>query len=259
MTDVAPQPSPNGQCGHNQYWNPAMGIVGGTDAKEFEFPSQVSIHSPLGFCGGSIIDDEWVLTAGHCCYSNASDYTIYYKLQISQTIFDAASEPRSVCQVNVHPNYQVNNNFYDAYADFCLLKVSTPFDFSNLNEAQPACLPRECSTSEVCQPGESMLAVGLGLTYPSGPVAETLLKTYQTMMTDSYCDQAYGQYWNREDGLYFCAFLKDQGMTGTCSGDSGGPSFCYKNGYLMIQGVTSWGELCSGRFFSYFIFIINSF
>lgn len=48
-------------------------IVGGSDATKGQFPHQVSLQwgmPPLiklkHFCGGSIISDSWILTAGHC-------------------------------------------------------------------------------------------------------------------------------------------------------------------------------------------------
>ena len=47
-------------------------IVGGEEAADGEFPWQVSLRSvgSIGathFCGGSIIDQNWILTAAHCC------------------------------------------------------------------------------------------------------------------------------------------------------------------------------------------------
>ena len=47
-------------------------IVGGKDAKDGEFPWQVSIRNLAGigyshFCGGSIIDKKWILTSAACC------------------------------------------------------------------------------------------------------------------------------------------------------------------------------------------------
>nr|KAG5713100.1 hypothetical protein BaRGS_021894 [Batillaria attramentaria] len=44
-------------------------IVGGTQAGECEFPWAVVINIGTAFCGGSILDSNTVLTAGHCVYS----------------------------------------------------------------------------------------------------------------------------------------------------------------------------------------------
>jgi hypothetical protein len=42
-------------------------IIGGTLAKRGEFPWQVSIIADSRwFCGGSLIDGQWVMTAAHC-------------------------------------------------------------------------------------------------------------------------------------------------------------------------------------------------
>jgi len=48
-------------------------IVGGEDAAPHEFPWQISMQIFLPkknkiehFCGGSILNDHWILTAAHC-------------------------------------------------------------------------------------------------------------------------------------------------------------------------------------------------
>ena len=48
-------------------------IVAGTEAPDGKFPYQVRLYSSTdddrGFCGGSIIAPQWVLTASHCVTS----------------------------------------------------------------------------------------------------------------------------------------------------------------------------------------------
>src|SRR5258706_11862498 len=51
---------------------PALAVVGGQDAKPGEFPFVVAlVYSDDGsqFCGGSIINEQLVLTAAHCFFT----------------------------------------------------------------------------------------------------------------------------------------------------------------------------------------------
>ena len=42
-------------------------IVGGQEATPHSYPFQVALFIGEGyFCGGSIISDQWILTAAHC-------------------------------------------------------------------------------------------------------------------------------------------------------------------------------------------------
>ena len=43
--------------------HPNVYIVGGYDTERWEYPWQTVIG---GWCGGSLINDQWILTAGHC-------------------------------------------------------------------------------------------------------------------------------------------------------------------------------------------------
>lgn len=41
-------------------------IVGGYECREHSVPYQVSLFTGYNFCGGTLLSDEWVLSAAHC-------------------------------------------------------------------------------------------------------------------------------------------------------------------------------------------------
>lgn len=57
-------------CGHALAADDNEMIVAGTEAPEGKYPWQVRLYSSMedqrGFCGGTIIAPQWILTAGHC-------------------------------------------------------------------------------------------------------------------------------------------------------------------------------------------------
>uniref|UniRef100_A0A672K9S2 Peptidase S1 domain-containing protein n=1 Tax=Sinocyclocheilus grahami TaxID=75366 RepID=A0A672K9S2_SINGR len=83
-------------------------IVGGVDASEGSWLWQVSLHtSGCHFCGGSLINNEWVLTVAHC-------------LPGTQQGVNANEISRNVTTIIVHPSYDrtTNNN------DIAVLRLS---------------------------------------------------------------------------------------------------------------------------------------
>ena len=42
-------------------------IVGGLTARKDNWPFITSLNMHIGWCGGSILNDKWIITAAHCC------------------------------------------------------------------------------------------------------------------------------------------------------------------------------------------------
>ena len=53
------------ECGQVNRYNK---IVGGVETEIHEYPWQVGLYSSQTsiWCGGSLLDDSWIVTAAHC-------------------------------------------------------------------------------------------------------------------------------------------------------------------------------------------------
>ncbi|XP_054310258.1 chymotrypsinogen B2 isoform X2 [Pongo pygmaeus] len=109
-------------------------IVNGEDAIPGSWPWQVSLQDKTGFhfCGGSLISEDWVVTAAHCGV-RTSDVVVAGE-------FDQGSDKENIqvlkiAKVFKNPKFSiltVNN-------DITLLKLATPARFSQTVSA--VCLP----------------------------------------------------------------------------------------------------------------------
>uniref|UniRef100_A0A4W5MC24 trypsin n=1 Tax=Hucho hucho TaxID=62062 RepID=A0A4W5MC24_9TELE len=57
-------------------------IVGGYECKAYSQPHQVSLNSGYHFCGGSLVNENWVVSAADC-YMSCVNYKAIYLLYMS--------------------------------------------------------------------------------------------------------------------------------------------------------------------------------
>merc|ERR1739838_305609 len=115
-------------------------IVGGHEAEENQWPWQVALFiDDAWFCGGSLISENYVLTAAHCV-----DGASYFDIMAGAHNVRAASEPHRVEVTSyngwTHPNW----NTQDLSGDLALIELPS-IDFNDY--IAPSCLPMAGDTA----------------------------------------------------------------------------------------------------------------
>ncbi|CAK1587455.1 unnamed protein product [Parnassius mnemosyne] len=221
-------------------------IVGGVNAARAEFPHMAllgfgsDVNALQWLCGGSIISERFILTAGHCTSSREVGPITYALLGIlSRTEHVDSSQLYKIKRIIKHPDYKPPKK----YNDIALLQTEADM---NLNaNAVPACLHVDTSA-----PDGRALASGWGATQNRGSSADILQKVVLNKFSDSECAQLFPPNRLMENGFdsrtQICYGDKDKSKD-TCQGDSGGPlQLKNKKIHCMytVVGVTSFGRAC---------------
>ncbi|XP_056463645.1 chymotrypsin A [Gadus chalcogrammus] len=202
-------------------------IVNGEEAVPHSWSWQVSLQDQTGFhfCGGSLINENWVVTAAHCNVKN------YHRVVLGEHDRSSNSEGvqvMTVGQVFKHPRY----NGFTINNDILLVKLATP---ATLNmRVSPVCL---AETDDVFEGGMKCVTSGWGLTrYNAADTPALLQQAALPLLTNEQCKKFWG---NKISDLMICA-----GAAGasSCMGDSGGPLVCQKAGSWTLVGIVSWGS-----------------
>ena len=146
-------------------------ITGGTNAAISDFPWQVFIESDVFTCGGSIISNQWIITAAHCTRDE-------YNVRIPASAMDVivgANNPRNALQGKKYfVSEVISHEAFDVSTlenDIALLKLKEPVDYPN---AVPIKLiSTKDAAAGATDPGVMSWVTGYGITnvdpviYPS--------------------------------------------------------------------------------------------
>jgi secreted trypsin-like serine protease len=217
-------------------------IVGGTEADPGAYPWQVSLEvswiadpGRAHFCGGSIFNERWIVTAAHCLVKlNAQDIHVV----AGTNVLRPGVRRINAQQLIVHKNYVAATSDND----IGLIELHDPIVFDATTK--PISLLDPGQEGGTLTEGHQLWVTGWGATSEGGNVVRTLRQVSVPFVTRAVCNDPLS-YNGRITDHMICAGVAAGGRD-SCQGDSGGPLVVDPKAPTFTQvGVVSWGDGCA--------------
>lgn len=209
-----------------------------------QWPWVVALKSEgAQFCGASLIDRQWLLTAAHCIYDPFSESVdssleieaVFLQSNLSET--SSQSFSRTISKIHIHPDY----NYDLDINDIALLKLNTLVD-----NIAPVQLSGSSYAEFIIPVNTRATVLGWGKTQDRTDNNIILRKVELPVVEQSICSESLAKnFINIEDSM-ICAGYPEGGKD-ACSGDSGGPLVYFSESlqnWLQI-GIVSFGIGCA--------------
>lgn len=228
-------------CGRRKE-TPDIRIVGGDLAIRGAWPwlAHLRFKNALGAtwrCGGSLINDQFVITAAHCIKGMAPEVEVRLGEHAAGSEEDFLSTQNYTANVTVHENF----DWTSFENDVALLKLDRKVQYTN--RIQPICLPYKSDLASRDETDVSGWVAGWGVTRESGKASNVLRQVLVPIVDSEECAKKYQVTPASIDEKVFCAGTPGKD---SCQGDSGGP-FMINNEddrFEMI-GLVSFGIGCA--------------
>ncbi|XP_054084643.1 serine protease 1-like [Zeugodacus cucurbitae] len=204
-------------------------ISNGDTAKPDQFPYQVGLQfysgtENNGWCGGSIISNNWILTAAHCTLGSTS-----VTVKLGSNIRTNPRVTRTAQQKDIiaHPGFTLQNLEHD----LAVIKIDR---IEYADDIQRVRLPTKASLySDLV--GEKIIVAGWGLN-AGGTQPVNLQYAELTVISNAVCQYSFNQY---IDPTKLCVSTRG-GAESTCEGDSGG-ALVLASSHVQV-GIVSFGS-----------------
>ncbi|XP_075395215.1 coagulation factor IX isoform X2 [Tenrec ecaudatus] len=210
-------------------------VVGGQSATPGQIPWQVLLKwGDLPICGGTIVNEKWVVTAAHCLKPGADITVIAGEHDTEKD--EPTEQKRNVIRAIPHHNYNATENEYNN--DIALLELDAPLTLNSY--VTPICIANKEYTNIFLKFGSAYVS-GWGKVFNKGRPASILQYLYVPLVDRAMCLRS------TKSTIYknmFCAGYHE-GEKDSCQGDSGGPHVTEVEGTSFLTGIISWGEECA--------------
>ncbi|XP_055621700.1 spaetzle-processing enzyme-like [Toxorhynchites rutilus septentrionalis] len=231
-------------CGQKQLTFLAY-VYKGQAALEAEWPWHAAIFQKQRsgeqdyICGGTVISENFVLTAAHCTISfrmtlSAEDFTV--KLGLHNKSYPSEhTRSFEVVEIIRHDAFNINN----LQNDIALLRTEKDISYSDY--IQPICLwPVEKSDlNSVIGSSGTVAGWGVGDGYK---LVDILQQATLSVVDYATCLKSKPEHFSKllsDDKSNYCA--GNQNMTNVCDGDSGGGMYFKVDNAWYIRGIVSAG------------------
>ncbi|XP_075905044.1 elastase-1-like isoform X2 [Nelusetta ayraudi] len=207
-------------------------VVGGTEAKPNSWPWQVSLQAGRRhFCGGTLIQSNWVMTAAHCVDSPGTFRVVAGEHDLQTQ--SGREQIMPVARVYVHAQW--NRKSLSSGYDIALLRLS-----GNVKLNRYVALGALPPSGQVLPNNNRCYITGWGRTATGGRLSVRLKQALLPVVDYRTCSSA--DWWGSTvNNNMVCA---GGGALSGCHGDSGGPLNCKVGGKYFVHGVASF---VSGR------------
>lgn len=224
-----------------------LGIIGGSAASQAQWPFLVALYrtnaTPFDgfFCGGSVIEPNWVLTAAHCVVNIESGQPTATPADIGVLAgsMSLTSGGQALAVAEIH--YPSPPMLYvpGGTADVALLRLASP-------TAAPPVPLATASQASTLAGGAPVWVAGWGTQAEGTNILPVrAVETSVPLLPASQCTRvlassAIGTY---QPAFESCAGF-DAGGADACQGDSGGPLVMRAGAQVVQVGAVSRGEGC---------------